>query len=135
MLPDALTILNTLPLTPNGKLNRQALPAPTPVQAIDQGRMPSTAIEQLLADIWCDVLGRESIGTQQDFFMLGGHSLLAVRAISHAKCQLGIEITLRQFFYPPFGDSSPTIENLAQLYLEKFITELTPEQIDSLLDG
>ncbi len=135
MLPDAITVLSTLPRTLNGKLNRQALPAPTAVQTHDSGRMPSTAIEQLLADIWCEVLGCESVDVQQDFFMLGGHSLLAVRVMNKARAELGIDVSLREFISPPFGDGSPTIENIANLYLEKIIDDLTPEAINALLDG
>lgn len=86
MVPDALVILESLPLTENGKLDRAALPAPEAVQGLDEEyEAPRSKIEAVIAQAWCEVLGRERVGVHDNFFDLGGHSLLLMQV--HAKLE------------------------------------------------
>ena len=62
---------------------------------------PSTATEELLAQIWAEVLELEQVGREDDFFDLGGHSLLATQVIARIADQLGVEISLRTLFARP----------------------------------
>ncbi|WP_407882763.1 amino acid adenylation domain-containing protein, partial [Scytonema sp. NUACC26] len=83
MVPSAFVMLETLPLTPNGKVDRRALPAPdTARPELDQAFVaPRTPIEEVLAGIWTQTLGIDSVGIYDNFFDLGGHSLLATQVI------------------------------------------------------
>ena len=87
--PTAYVELKRMPLTPNGKLDHRALPQPeTRGREVEENyRSPQTAIEEIVAGIWSEILRLERVGMGQNFFDLGGHSLLATRAVSRIeKC-------------------------------------------------
>jgi amino acid adenylation domain-containing protein/non-ribosomal peptide synthase protein (TIGR01720 family) len=96
MLPATFVYLSDLPRTPNGKLNRDALPAPV-VERHEAQQAPRTAVEQLLAEIWSEVLGVPSVGVDENFFELGGDSILSIRICARAQ-RAGWSVTPKQLF-------------------------------------
>jgi acyl carrier protein len=100
MVPSAFVILDTLPLTPNGKLDRSALPEPDwygAGHAAETLALPRTPMEQMIADVWKEVVGIEEVGLHDNFFDLGGHSLLLVQAAARMQEQTGVSIPLREY--------------------------------------
>jgi amino acid adenylation domain-containing protein len=98
MVPVAFVLLAALPHTPNGKVDRKALPAPDFREADTDYVAPRTAVEETLAAIWAEVLGKDRVGMHDDFFSLGGHSLLATMVITRVRQLLKIELPQRIFF-------------------------------------
>jgi amino acid adenylation domain-containing protein len=99
MVPSSLTLLVALPLTVNGKLDRKALPAPAwEEQASTAFIAPSTPTEIAVAEIWCEVLGVERVGRDDNFFHLGGHSLLAARVATQVRERFDMDISVRALF-------------------------------------
>jgi amino acid adenylation domain-containing protein len=110
MLPAHILLLDALPLTTHGKVDRQALPAPVARAETDaSSQEPRTPVEELLLAVWREVLGRQQIGIDENFFGLGGHSLLAVQVLSRLRTLFGQDLPLRALF------QAPTIASLAAL--------------------
>lgn len=120
MIPAAFVTLETLPLNPNGKVDRQALPIPEQVRPnLDADLvLPTGPVEEMLAEVWQEVLGVDQVGVHDDFFQLGGHSLLATQIVAQLQHDYDIEIPLRLLF------ESPTIAKLARNIEEILLTEM-----------
>ena len=97
MVPSVFMWLPALPLTPNGKVNTKALPTPAVVSSQDQVP-PRNKTEQLLAQIFAQILSLESVGIYDDFFELGGHSLLATQLVAQLLNRFEVEITVIDLF-------------------------------------
>jgi AMP-binding enzyme/Phosphopantetheine attachment site/AMP-binding enzyme C-terminal domain len=108
MVPTGWVELDALPLNANGKVDRKALPAPSGARQVGREYVaPRTAMEEVLAEIWSQVLKVDRVGVHDDFFELGGHSLRAAQVISKIRSILSRDTTLKVLF------ESRTIESLA----------------------
>ncbi|WP_071323165.1 non-ribosomal peptide synthetase [Janthinobacterium sp. 1_2014MBL_MicDiv] len=96
MVPSVIVALDSLPLNANGKVDRNALPAP---QALQQGgsAAPQGPAEQLLAQVWRDVLGLEQLGRDDNFFEVGGDSIMSLQIVARLR-QAGWIVTPKQLF-------------------------------------
>lgn len=93
-----------IPLNPNGKVDRFALPDPDYAAALNETYTPpQTVMEQTIAAVWCNVLGLEQVGIDDNFFDIGGESFKAIRVVR----QLGDNISVVTLF------KNPTIRTLA----------------------
>jgi len=121
MLPSMFVLLDTLPRMPNGKVDRKALPAPGGDHlALSHGYVPPrTLTEELMAEIWVEVLHLERVGLSDNFFELGGHSLLATQVIARLYRAFGVELPLRSLF------ETPTIADLARAVEQRRGAEMT----------
>jgi non-ribosomal peptide synthase protein (TIGR01720 family) len=110
MLPSSFMVLDKLPLTPSGKIDRHKLPAPeTTTSDLNPTFIkPRTRVEEILANIWQEVLGIEEIGIYDNFFELGGDSILCIQAIAKSH-QEQLNLTFKQMF------EQQTIAKLAEV--------------------
>ncbi|MDP5209824.1 non-ribosomal peptide synthetase [Microbulbifer sp. 2205BS26-8] len=98
MVPSAYVAMSSLPLTTNGKVNRKALPLPDDDAYIhSEYEAPLGEVEQVLAQIWSDLLGIERISRRDNFFTLGGHSLLVVKLMANLR-EAGWDLDIRTLF-------------------------------------
>ncbi|MFD8546328.1 amino acid adenylation domain-containing protein [Streptomyces sp. NPDC059649] len=100
LVPAAVVAVDAMPLSANGKLDRQALPAPH-FAAGTTGRGPRTAQEELLCELFAEVLHVDRVGIDDDFFALGGHSIMATKLVNRIRVALRSEVELRTLFTHP----------------------------------
>ena len=101
MIPARYVWLDRLPVGPNGKVSRAALPAPVPAPAHPAHESPVGPVEELVAELWSELLGDVPVGRRDDFFELGGHSLLATMVVTRLRQQLDLRLPVRVLFDQP----------------------------------
>jgi amino acid adenylation domain-containing protein len=125
MVPAAFVRLDALPVTPNGKLDRKALPAPDGEALAHRAyEAPHGDVEQLLADVWSELLNVERVGRHDHFFELGGHSLLVIQLSTRLRDKFGIDIPLAKVI------DAPTVALLADIVLEEQIELFSKDDVD-----
>jgi amino acid adenylation domain-containing protein len=124
MLPSTFMILDSLPLLPNGKIDRTALPTPEAGAESDDSYVgPRNVVEQVLADIWIEVLGLERVSIHDPFFELGGHSLLAIQLTSQLRDTFQLDLPPGVLF------EASTVAKLAEVMVAN---EAQPGQLERI---
>ncbi|MEL6836547.1 MAG: amino acid adenylation domain-containing protein [Bacteroidota bacterium] len=102
MIPSQFQYLPALPLTPNGKINRQALRAmERENQSLQSYVAPGTQVEELLADMWQEILQVDQVGIYDEFLAVGGTSLSAIRLMARINEILELDLPLSMIFQEP----------------------------------
>ena len=96
MVPSQILVLEEFPLNINGKLDRKLLPEPVFEKAVF--RAPVTAVEEIVASVFADLLGVDRVGLDDDFFALGGNSLIATRVAARLGQALDAQVPVRVLF-------------------------------------
>uniref|UniRef100_UPI003898FCEC non-ribosomal peptide synthetase n=1 Tax=Mastigocoleus testarum TaxID=996925 RepID=UPI003898FCEC len=110
MLPSRFVLLPKLPLTANGKINYRALPKPEEYKVEETAFIaPQTPTQEIIAEIWTEVLGVNKVSIHDNFFEIGGHSLLATLVMGRLHDSFQIDLPLRCLF------ENPTIASLAEI--------------------
>ncbi|MCG9793500.1 non-ribosomal peptide synthetase [Flavobacterium algicola] len=117
MVPHLFHILDKLPRTLNDKVDRTTLLAyECDSHKNEECTGPRTSEEKLVADIWQDVLKKDSIDIFSNFFEMGGHSIMAVNVMIRIEKETGIRIPLSALF------QHSTVEKFAKLLKVEEIT-------------
>ncbi|MFC7585151.1 AMP-binding protein [Nonomuraea antimicrobica] len=125
-VPNAVAVLDALPRLPNGKLDRRSLPAPAPGAPAGH-TAPGSVTEQVIAEIWQDVLGLPRVGAHDDFFAVGGHSLLATRVVNRMRHAFDTHVPLSLLF------EHPTVATQAEQVERLVATEIAAMDDDEVL--
>uniref|UniRef100_UPI00286DA93A amino acid adenylation domain-containing protein n=1 Tax=Chamaesiphon sp. VAR_69_metabat_338 TaxID=2964704 RepID=UPI00286DA93A len=122
MVPSAFVSLDVMPLTPNGKTDRQALPAPAPVNLGSSQNFVAarTNTETILTEIWQELLRLDRVGVADNFFDLGGNSLLGLKAIARIQARFNCKVSVVRLY------QHPTIRSMAD-YLVSAIASTPTE--------
>ncbi len=109
MIPAAFVMLDALPLTPNGKIDRRSLPNPGQTRPdLEKAFVaPRTQVEEILAQVWAEVLNIQQVGIHDNFFELGGDSIRSIQVLAKAQAR-NLSFSLEQLF------QHQTIDTLAQ---------------------
>jgi amino acid adenylation domain-containing protein/non-ribosomal peptide synthase protein (TIGR01720 family) len=118
MVPSAIVPLPELPLTTSGKLDRRALPDPGYAAPVAAYVAPGTATEQVVADVWAEVLELPRVGVSDNFFVIGGDSLLSLRVTARVNAAFSLDLTPRDVL------AAGTVRALADLVEERVLDQL-----------
>ncbi|WP_046214683.1 non-ribosomal peptide synthetase [Paenibacillus wulumuqiensis] len=99
MIPSALLRVDSFHMTTNGKINTHLLPdIPHGYFESAEYAAPQSEMEEVVAEIWQDVLGISRISMHDSFFSIGGHSLLAIQVIAALEQILEQSLSIRLLF-------------------------------------
>ncbi|OMP79330.1 non-ribosomal peptide synthetase [[Flexibacter] sp. ATCC 35208] len=100
MVPADLVQLREIPLTANHKVDLKALPDPATGKKATV-IMAENSQQQQVLDLWKQVLGKQEISIDDNFFDIGGHSLKAIQLANRLQKETGVKATLKDLFdYP-----------------------------------
>ncbi|WP_239619258.1 condensation domain-containing protein, partial [Cohnella mopanensis] len=112
MIPALFAQLERMPLTASGKADRKALPAPE--EEVATGVVyaePTTEMEQQLTELWEELLQRDKVGIDDDFFAIGGHSLKAATLAARIGEWRCAQVSVKDIFlYPTIRKLSGKLE-------------------------
>jgi amino acid adenylation domain-containing protein len=132
-IPNVFIHLTRLPLTLNGKVDYRALPElKDSKQRKGEYIAPRTVVEEVVADIWANLLGLPRVSLDDNFFALGGHSLIATQVMVRVQKTTGVELPLRALF------EGPTVAKLAaqiEAALRKGTVSSSPPIVPVSRDG
>ncbi|QCD57260.1 non-ribosomal peptide synthetase [Streptomyces hawaiiensis] len=112
MVPQCYTVIDQIPLTPNGKVSRDALPAPQTVAADPVNDQEITKEQQLVVEVWQEVLGIDGpLGADDNFFEVGGNSLAVTAVAVRLSTRLGRRVSpVLVFRFPTVADLAEALE-------------------------
>ncbi|WP_160168041.1 non-ribosomal peptide synthetase [Nocardiopsis ganjiahuensis] len=109
-VPAVLTVLPELPLNTNGKLDRRSLPAPEPAEFSEAGfAPPQTLTEEVVAEVWANVLKLDRVGRGDNFFDIGGDSVRSIQVVGELGDMLDVQVPTKALF------DHPTLQGYAQV--------------------
>ena len=103
-IPNYFTAIQSIPRHPSGKIDRAKI---STLALIDRDRVTGSNLllkqensptQELLTQIWQEILQQKSVNSEDDFFLVGGNSLLAVQLISRVRERLQVELTMANIF-------------------------------------
>lgn len=139
MLPNQYIFVDEIPVTPNGKTDYRKLAEYAAVK-VEKTKHKETVsrhpeIEDTVLDIWKELLGKEDISIEDNFFDIGGHSLKLVELHEKLTTRLGIEFEMLELFKYPniksfldnivYKDEEDTVVHKARKTKKKNSTALT----------
>jgi hypothetical protein len=130
MIPSAFVWMKTLPLTTSGKVDRSALSALAPAP-----RAPAIVVEpgarlaETIAEMWGQVLGREPLGLNEDFFGAGGDSLAALNAVFLAASVVERDLNVTGLIEHPTPSSFSAYLAATATERDGPVADVTPESL------
>jgi len=122
MVPAFFIKMEKIPLTSNGKIDRKALPAPIKEVSVSKTVVaPRNEFEEIIHEVWTEVLPVSPIGVHDNFINIGGDSLTGIKLIVRVNRAFEMNLPVNLIF------QQPTIAELA-VWVETQMLELLGEE-------
>ncbi|WP_429064221.1 non-ribosomal peptide synthetase [Chitinophaga sp. W2I13] len=130
MIPARFEQVAAFPLTPNGKIDRKSLQASLQPAHITANvyLSPANETEERLLHIWQELLGKETISMEDNFFALGGHSLNGMKLLAQIHREFNVIIKVKDFF-----DKATIREISNEVMRIEWLKKKHEEHIDNLI--
>lgn len=96
-MPAAIVVVDEIPVTAAGAVDVAALPVPD-LNGLLPYRAPATVRQEILCDLFAEVLGVARCGVDNDFFDLAGRSVEAMVLAGRISAALGVRISMADLF-------------------------------------
>jgi Phosphopantetheine attachment site/AMP-binding enzyme C-terminal domain len=96
-MPAAIVVVDEIPLTTAGAADVAALPVPD-LSGLLPYRAPATPRQEILCELFAEVLGVARCGVDNDFFDLGGRSVEAMLLAARLSTALGVRVSMADLF-------------------------------------
>lgn len=97
MIPTYYVSIDSIPLSPSKKIDRKSLPIPEDMCQFSSYVAPRNKEEQIMVEIWQNVLNIQQIGIHDNFFDLGGASIQSIQIVARAN-MYGYRISVENIF-------------------------------------
>src|SRR5579859_4835471 len=112
-MPAAIMVVDEIPVTAAGTVDAAALPVPD-LNGLLPYRAPATPRQEILCELFAQVLGVARCGIDNDFFDLGGRSIEAMMLAGRISTSLGIRVSMADLFKAPtVGDMDDRLNLMA----------------------
>jgi aryl carrier-like protein len=99
-MPAAIVVVDEIPATAAGTVNAAALPVPE-LTGLLPYQAPATPRQEVLCELFAQVLGVARCGVGSDFFDLGGRSVEAMVLAGRISAALGVRVSMADLFKAP----------------------------------
>ncbi|WP_406403163.1 non-ribosomal peptide synthetase [Streptomyces uncialis] len=128
-VPSRVFLMAEVPKSPAGKVQRLKLAEIVATATAGPTREPRGPLERRIAALWAEVLERDRVAPDENFFDLGGNSLLLARLSARLHDTLGRELPVVVL------TMYPTVSSLAAHLAGDGNAEVTPEITGSRREG
>jgi acyl carrier protein len=112
-MPAAIVVVDEIPVAAAGAVNVAALPVPE-LSGLLPYQPPATPRQEILCELFAQVLGVARCGTGGDFFDLGGRSVEAMVLAGRISSALGVRVSMADLFKAPtVGDLDRQLDLMA----------------------
>jgi acyl carrier protein len=114
-MPAAITAIDAIPVTAAGEVNVAALPVPE-LSGLLPYQAPATPRQEILCELFAQVLRVARCGVDSDFFDLGGRSVEAMVLAGRINTDLNVRITMADLFKAPtVADLDRRLDQMADM--------------------
>jgi Phosphopantetheine attachment site/AMP-binding enzyme C-terminal domain len=113
-MPAVIMVIDEIPVTADGDPDAAALPVPE-LNGLLPYHAPATSRQEILCELFAQVLRVARCGVNNDFFDLGGRSVEAMLLAGRINADLGVQMTMADLFRAPtVADLDDRLDQMAR---------------------